>query len=162
MPTSRDVAEIGIKLIAVYFVMQGLAMIAPIAAALGTMSSILPARWFVSLAHPAALIVSGLAIYAGSRLGAKAVAGKLDTTPEATAGATELVRGALVAVGAYVTIMALVGIVSASLRSLVHSAHTLTWELMTLGPQLVLGICLILGTASISAFIRSLRPLKNS
>ena len=56
------------------------------------------------------------------------------------------------------TIMALVGIVSASLRSLVHSSHTLTWELMTLGPQLVLGICLVLG----AAFIRSRGPLKNS
>ena len=54
--------------------------------------------------------------------------------------------------------MALVGFVSASLRSLVHSSHTLTWELMTLGPQLVLGICLVLG----AAFIRSRGPLKNS
>jgi hypothetical protein len=42
MPTSRDVAEIGLKLIVVYFVMQGLAMIAPIAATLGTMPSIPP------------------------------------------------------------------------------------------------------------------------
>ena len=42
MPTSRDVAEIGLKLIAVYFVMQGLAMIAPIAATLGTMPLIPP------------------------------------------------------------------------------------------------------------------------
>ena len=90
--------------------------------------------------------------------GARAIAGKLGTPPAATAGATEFVRGALVAVGAYVTIMALVGIVSASLRSLVHSSHTLTWELMTLGPQLALGICLVLGTA----FIRSRGPLKNS
>ena len=81
MPTSHDVAEIGLKLIAVYFVMQGLAVIAPIAATLGTMPSIPPARWFVSLAHPAALIVSGLAIYAGSRLGARAIAGKLGTPP---------------------------------------------------------------------------------
>jgi ABC-type branched-subunit amino acid transport system permease subunit len=78
--------------------------------------------------------------------------------PAATAGATEFVRGALVAVGAYVMIMALVSIFSASLRSLVHSSHTLTWELMTLGPQLALGICLVLGTA----FIRSRGPLKNS
>lgn len=84
--------------------MQGLAVIAPIAATLGTMPSIPPARWFVSLAHPAALIVSGLAIYAGSRLGARAIAGKLGTPPAATAGATEFVRGALVAVGAYVTL----------------------------------------------------------
>ena len=158
MPTSRDVAEIGLKLIAVYFVMQGLAVIAPIAATLGAMPSIPPARWFVSLAHPAALIVSGLAIYAGSRLGARAIAGKLGTPPAATAGATEFVRGALVAVGAYVMIMALVSIFSASLRSLVHSSHTLTWELMTLGPQLALGICLVLGTV----FIRSRGPLKNS
>jgi hypothetical protein len=93
MPTSRDVAEIGLKLIAVYFVMQGLAMIAPIAATLGTMPSIPPARWFASLAHPAALIVSGLAIYAGSRLDARAIAGKLGTPRRQPPGPQNLSAG---------------------------------------------------------------------
>ena len=52
MPTPHDVAEIGLKLIAVYFVMQGLAVIVPIAATLDTMPSIPHARWFVSLGAP--------------------------------------------------------------------------------------------------------------
>lgn len=169
MLTPRTFAEIGIKLIAIYYFARGMENL--VFTAMAASKSQYWDKYTDALLSSVGILIAAALIYMAAGWGSRFLTRKMQFEETALPDTdeqprTDLVRAILVGVGAYLVVMAMIASGSILLRLITFSPQGSSVELVLFNLaspvlQVIFGLVLILGSDKLKKLIQSQRPLKS-